>query len=87
MPSTNFCVSDSVLGTFYNTWIIDTGAKLCDAKLFDNLSSKTCDPYITIANGLPSPITGEVTITLTSRLSLSRALLVPNILCNLLFVG
>ncbi|CAL8074880.1 unnamed protein product [Prunus armeniaca] len=58
-----------------------------DAKFFDELSSNTCDPYITSANGLPSPITGEGTISLTPTLSLSRALLVPNIHCNLLYVG
>ncbi|CAL9026881.1 unnamed protein product, partial [Prunus brigantina] len=58
-----------------------------DAKFFDELSSNTRDPYITSANGLPSPITGEGTISLTPTLSLSRALLVPNIHCNLLSVG
>ncbi|BBG98997.1 hypothetical protein Prudu_008549 [Prunus dulcis] len=45
-----------------NTWIIDTGASdhmTYDAKFFDELSSNTRDPYITSANGLPSPITGS----------------------------
>ncbi|CAL9017645.1 unnamed protein product [Prunus brigantina] len=80
--STNLCVFDSIPGTGSNTWIIDTGASdhmTYDAKFFDELSSNTRDPYITSANGLPSPITGEGTISLTPTLSLSRALLVPNI--------
>ncbi|CAL9005654.1 unnamed protein product [Prunus brigantina] len=88
--STNLCVSDSIPGTGSNTWIIDTGASdhmTYDAKFFDELSSNTRDPYITSANGLPSPITGEGTISLTPTMSLSRALLVPNIHCNLLSVG
>ncbi|CAL2278325.1 unnamed protein product [Prunus armeniaca] len=75
------------MGTGSNTWIIDTGASdhmTYDTKFFDELSSNTCDPYITSANGLPSPITGEGTISLTPTLSLSRALLVPNIHFNLL---
>ncbi|CAL8995957.1 unnamed protein product, partial [Prunus brigantina] len=58
--STNLCVSDSIPGTGSNTWIIDTGASdhmTYDAKFFDELSSNTRDPYITSANGLPSPIT------------------------------
>ncbi|XP_020412249.1 uncharacterized protein LOC109947149 [Prunus persica] len=88
--SANLCVYDSIPGTGFNTWIIDTGASdhmTYDAKFFDELSSNTCDPYISSANGLPSPITGEGTISLTPTLSLSCALLVPNIHCNLLFVG
>ncbi|CAL8998409.1 unnamed protein product [Prunus brigantina] len=58
--STNLCVSDSIPCTGSNTWIIDTGASdhmTYDAKFFDELSSNTRDPYITSANGLPSPIT------------------------------
>ncbi|CAL2277082.1 unnamed protein product [Prunus armeniaca] len=50
------------MGTGSNTWIIDTGAydhMTYDAKFFDELSSNTCDPYITSANGLPSLVTGE----------------------------
>ncbi|KAI5316941.1 hypothetical protein L3X38_036648 [Prunus dulcis] len=88
--SANLCVPDSILGTGSNTWIIDTGAfdhMTYDAKFFDELSSNTRDPYITSANSLPSPITGEGTISLTHTLSLSRALLVPDIHCNLLSVG
>ncbi|BFG20494.1 hypothetical protein CerSpe_067680 [Prunus speciosa] len=88
--SANLRVSASIPGTGSNTWIIDTGASdhmTYDAKFFDELSSNTRDPYITSANGLPSPITGEGTIFLTPTLSLSRALLVPNIYCNLLSVG
>ncbi|KAI5345135.1 hypothetical protein L3X38_013012 [Prunus dulcis] len=71
----NLCVSDSIPGTGSNTWIIDIGASdhmTYDAKFFDELSSSTCDPYITSANGLPSPITGEGTISLTFTLSLSQ---------------
>ncbi|KAI5349877.1 hypothetical protein L3X38_002768 [Prunus dulcis] len=86
----NLCVSDSIPSTGSNTWIIDTSASdhmTYDAKFFDELSSNTRDPYITSANGLPSPIIGEGTISLTPTLSLSRALLVPNIHYNLLFVG
>ncbi|CAL8991819.1 unnamed protein product [Prunus brigantina] len=88
--STNLCVSDYIPGIGSNTWIIDTGSSdhmTYDVKFFDELSSNTCDPYITSANGMPSPITGEGTISLTPTLSLSRALLVPNIHCNLLSVG
>ncbi|CAL2240948.1 unnamed protein product [Prunus armeniaca] len=74
--STNLCVSDSITGTGSNTWIINTSASdhmTYDAKFFDELSSNTHDPYITSANGLPSPITGEGTISLTPTLSLSRS--------------
>ncbi|KAI5335022.1 hypothetical protein L3X38_025155 [Prunus dulcis] len=88
--SANLCVSDSIPGTSSNTWIIDISAydhMTYDAKFFDELSSNTRDRYITSANGLPSPITGEGTISLTPTLSLSRVLLVPNIHCNLLSVG
>ncbi|KAI5342573.1 hypothetical protein L3X38_010448 [Prunus dulcis] len=88
--STNLCVFYSIPGTASNTWTIDTGASdhmTYDAKFFNELSSNTRDPYITSSNGLPSPITGEGTISLTPTLSLPRALLVPNIHCNLLFVG
>ncbi|CAL2243576.1 unnamed protein product [Prunus armeniaca] len=85
--STNLCVSDFIPGTGSNTWIIDTCASdhmTYDAKFFDELSSNTRDPYITSTNNLASPITGEGIISLTHTLSLSRALLVPNIHCNLL---
>ncbi|KAI5337586.1 hypothetical protein L3X38_016857 [Prunus dulcis] len=86
----NLCVSKSIPGTGFNTWIIDTGASdhmTYDANFFDELSSNIHDPYISSANGLPSPITGEGTISLTLTMSLFRALLVPNIHCNLLSVG
>ncbi|KAI5312619.1 hypothetical protein L3X38_041792 [Prunus dulcis] len=88
--SGNLCGLDCIPGTGSNTWIIDTGASdhmTYDTTFFYELSSNTRDPYITSANGLPSPITGEGTISLTPTLSLSRALLVPNIHCNLLSVG
>ncbi|KAI5312174.1 hypothetical protein L3X38_041347 [Prunus dulcis] len=88
--SANLCASGSILCIGSNTWIIDTGASdhiTYDAKFFDELSSNTHDPYITSVDGLPTPITGEGTISLTHTLSLSRALLVPTIHCNLLFVG
>ena len=84
------CGSDFILGTDFNTWIIDTGASdhmTYDAKFFDELSINTRDAYITSANSFPSPVTGEGTISLTPTLSLSHALLVPNIHCNLLSVG
>ncbi|CAL2237756.1 unnamed protein product [Prunus armeniaca] len=51
-----------------NTWIIDTGASdhmTYDTNMFDELSCNPRDPYITSANGLPSPVTGEGTIHLT----------------------
>ncbi|KAI5340551.1 hypothetical protein L3X38_019825 [Prunus dulcis] len=87
--SANLPVSYSFPGFSSNTWIIHTGASdhmTYDTKLFDELSSNTCDPYITSTNGLPSPITGEGTMSLTPTLSFSRALLVPSIHCNLLSV-
>ncbi|KAI5346640.1 hypothetical protein L3X38_014519 [Prunus dulcis] len=87
--SANLCVFYSIPSTCSNTWIIDTGASdhmTYDAKFFDELSSNTRDSYITNVNGLPSPITSEGTISLTPTLPLSRALLVPNIHCNLLSV-
>ena len=73
-----------------NTLIIYTGASdhmTYDDNMFDELSRNPRDPYITSANGLPSPVTDEGTIHLTPSLSLSHALLVPNIHCNLLSVG
>ncbi|CAL8140716.1 unnamed protein product [Prunus armeniaca] len=66
--SANLCVFDFIPSTSSNTWIIDTGASnhmTYDANFFDELFSNTRDPYITSANGLPSPITGEGTISLT----------------------
>ncbi|CAL2245844.1 unnamed protein product [Prunus armeniaca] len=89
-PSANLCASDTMLGMDSNTWIIDTGASdhmTYDDNMFDELSHHPCDPYITSANGLPSPVTGEGTIRLTHSLPLFHALLVPNIRCNLLYVG
>ncbi|KAI5323397.1 hypothetical protein L3X38_032469 [Prunus dulcis] len=79
-----------MLGMSSNTWIIDTGASdhmIYDDNMFDELSRNPRDPYITSANGLPSPVTGEDTIHITHSLPLSHALLVPNIRCNLLSVG
>ncbi|CAL9025054.1 unnamed protein product [Prunus brigantina] len=89
-PSANLCASDTMPGMGSNTWIIDTGASdhmTYDTNMFDELSRNPRDPYITSANGLPSPVTGEGTIHLTPSLPLSHALLVPNIRCNLLSVG
>ncbi|CAL9027038.1 unnamed protein product [Prunus brigantina] len=89
-PSANLCASDTMPGMGSNTWIIDTGASdhmTYDNNMFDELSRNPRDPYITSANGLPSPVTGEGTIHLTPSLPLSHALLVPNIRCNLLSVG
>ncbi|KAI5350045.1 hypothetical protein L3X38_002936 [Prunus dulcis] len=74
--SANLYVSDSIPSTGSNTWIINTGASdhmTYDTKFFYKLSSNTHDPYITSANGLPSPITSEGTISLTPTLSLSRS--------------
>ncbi|CAL8107560.1 unnamed protein product [Prunus armeniaca] len=74
--STYLCVSDSIPGTGFNIWIIDTGASdhmTYDAEFFVELYSNTRDLYITSANGLPSPITGESTISLTPTLFLSRS--------------
>ncbi|CAL9018378.1 unnamed protein product [Prunus brigantina] len=89
-PSANLCASDTMPGMGSNTWIIDTGASdhmTYDNNMFDELSRNPRDPYITSANGLPSPVTGEGTIHLTPSLPLSHGLLVPNIRCNLLSVG
>ncbi|CAL9019681.1 unnamed protein product [Prunus brigantina] len=61
-PSTNLCASDTMLGMGSNTWIIATGASdhmTYDDNMFDELSRNPRDPYITSANGLPSPVTGE----------------------------
>ncbi|KAI5323904.1 hypothetical protein L3X38_032977 [Prunus dulcis] len=74
--SSNLCVSNSIPGTGSNTWIIDTSASdhmTYDAKFVDELSSNTRNPYITSANRLPYPITGEGTISVTPTLSLSSA--------------
>ncbi|CAL9002384.1 unnamed protein product, partial [Prunus brigantina] len=86
----NLCASDTMPGMGSKTWIIDTGASdhmTYDNNMFDELSHNPRDPYITSANGLPSPVTGEGTIHLTPSLPLSHALLVPNIRCNLLSIG
>ncbi|KAM2859291.1 hypothetical protein COP2_024737 [Malus domestica] len=72
-----------------NKWIIDTGATdpvTSDPRVFDELCNYVRDPYITSANGALSPVKGEGTISLTPTLSLVRALLVPDIKCNLLSV-
>ncbi|VVA29027.1 PREDICTED: Retrovirus-related Pol poly from transposon TNT, partial [Prunus dulcis] len=61
-PSANLCASDTMSGIGSNTWIIDTGASdymTYDDNMFDELSHNPCDPYITSANGLPSPVIGE----------------------------
>ncbi|KAM1494901.1 hypothetical protein ACFXTO_029686 [Malus domestica] len=73
-----------------NKWIIDTGATdhvTSDPRVFDELCDYVRDPYITSANGALSPVKGECTISLTPTLSLVRALLVPDVKCNLLSVG
>ncbi|KAI5341512.1 hypothetical protein L3X38_020786 [Prunus dulcis] len=89
-PRMQICASDTMPGMGSNTWIIDTGASnhmTYDDNMFDELSRNPRDPYITSANGLPSPVSGEGTIHLTPSLPLSHALLVSNIRCNLLSVG
>ncbi|KAM1956361.1 hypothetical protein ACFX16_025788 [Malus domestica] len=73
-----------------NKWIIDTRATdhvTSDPKVFDELCDYVRDPYITSANEAFSPVKGECTISLTPTLSLVRALLVPDVKCNLLSVG
>ena len=73
-----------------NKLIIDIGAAdhvTSDPRLFDELCDYVRDLYITSANGAPSPVNGEGTISLTSTLSLVHALLVPDVKCNLLSVG
>ncbi|KAI5335133.1 hypothetical protein L3X38_025266 [Prunus dulcis] len=61
--SANLCASDTMPGMGSNTWIIDTDASdhmTYDDNMFDELSHIPRDPYITSANGLSSPVTGEV---------------------------
>ncbi|CAL2266072.1 unnamed protein product [Prunus armeniaca] len=61
-PSANLCAFDTMPGMGSNTWIIDTGAydhMTYDDNMFDELSRNPRDLYITSANGLPSPVTGE----------------------------
>ncbi|KAI5335875.1 hypothetical protein L3X38_026009 [Prunus dulcis] len=58
----NMCAFDTMLGMGSNTWIIDTVASdhmTYDDNMFDELSRNPRDPYITSANGLSSPVTGE----------------------------
>ncbi|BFG42330.1 hypothetical protein CerSpe_286040 [Prunus speciosa] len=77
-------------GTLSTTWIIDTGATdhmTFDSTVFSTLSPKSHYPYITSANGAPSNVAGEGTISLSPKLSLPHTLLVPSIKCNLLSVG
>ncbi|KAM1074160.1 hypothetical protein ACFX2B_018945 [Malus domestica] len=73
-----------------NKWIIDTGATdhvTSDPRVFDELCDYVRDPYVTGANGAHSLMKGEGTISLIPTLSLVRALLVPDLKCNLLSVG
>ena len=73
-----------------NKWIIDTGTidhVTSDPRVFDELCDCVRDPYVTSANGAPFHVKGECTISLTPTLSLVRALLVPDLKCNLLSVG
>ncbi|KAI5313820.1 hypothetical protein L3X38_042996 [Prunus dulcis] len=61
-PFVNLCTSDTMPGMGSNTWIIDTGASdnmTYDDHMFDELFRNPRDPYITSANGLPSPFTGH----------------------------
>lgn len=51
------------------------------------MSSKSRNPYITSANGFPSHVTTEGSISLSPSLNLSNILLVPSNNYNLLFVG
>lgn len=90
IPSAHLCDSDTLPGIGSNTWIINTSSSdhmTCDDKLFDESSSNPLDLYITNVNGLPLLVTGEGTIHPTLSLSLSHALMVPNIHCNLLSIG
>ncbi|KAI5338359.1 hypothetical protein L3X38_017630 [Prunus dulcis] len=74
-PSANLCASDTMPGMGSNTWIIDTSASdhmTYDDNMFDKLSRNPRDPYITSANGLPSPVTGEGIIHQTTTLFTSQ---------------
>ncbi|KAI5330673.1 hypothetical protein L3X38_030071 [Prunus dulcis] len=54
------CFKEHGMGS--NTWIIDTGASdhmTYNDNMFDELSHNLSNPYITSANGLPSPVTRE----------------------------
>ncbi|KAI5324157.1 hypothetical protein L3X38_033230 [Prunus dulcis] len=60
-PSANLWFFYTMPGMGSNTWIIDTGASdhmTYDNNMFNELSRNPRDPYITSANGLPSPVTG-----------------------------
>ena len=73
-----------------NKWIIDIGVTdhvTSDPRVFDELCDYVCDPYVTSTNRAHSPVKGECTISLTPTLSLVRALLVPDVKCNLLSIG
>ncbi|XP_070679503.1 uncharacterized protein [Malus domestica] len=73
-----------------NKKIIDTETTdhvTSDPRVFDELCDYVRDPYITSANGAPSPVKGEGIISLTPTLSLVCALLIPDVICNLLSVG
>jgi transposase InsO family protein len=73
-------------------WIIDTGATdhmTCERHVFTNFffggsNSKT---IIINANGVPSPIEGVGTVSLSPSLSISDVLFVPTLNCNLLSVS
>ena len=70
----------------HSEWIIDSGAT--DHMTFDNnhiQSMKSSDQHIvSTANGSPSPVVGEVSVSLAQNLNLESVLVVPSLNHNLL---
>ena len=70
-------------------WIIDSGA--IDHMTFDSnhiQSMKSSDQHIvSTTNGTPSPVVGEVSVSLTQNLNLESVLVVPSLNHNLLPVA
>ncbi|KAG7983008.1 hypothetical protein I3843_04G082300 [Carya illinoinensis] len=70
-------------------WIIDSGA--IDHMTFNNHHIQSIKPFeqhmVSTANGTPSPVIGEGSITLTENMSLDSVLVVPTLNHNLLSVA